>query len=124
MNRFSTAVSAFALACAMVAPAAAQESDAEQPADDGIGLIIVTAQKRAENVQDVPIAITAVGSQFLETRGIASIDDLGTIAPNVKFERAPASKTISQIAIRGSPVSPRRSFFPMTSTPDVPQPPH
>lgn len=102
MNRFSTAVSAFALAFALVAPAAAQESDAEQPADDGIGLIIVTAQKRAENVQDVPIAITAVGSQFLETRGIDSIDDLGTIAPNVKFERAPASKTISQIAIRGS----------------------
>lgn len=52
-------------------------------------------------MQDVPIAIT-VGSEFLETRGIDSIDDLGTVAPNVKFERAPASKTISQIAIRGS----------------------
>jgi iron complex outermembrane receptor protein len=102
INRFSTAVSACALAFALVVPAAAQESEAEQPADDGIGLIIVTAQKRAENVQDVPIAITALGSQFLETRGIDSIDDLGTVAPNVKFERAPASKTISQIAIRGS----------------------
>ncbi len=102
MNHFSTAVSACALAFALVAPAAAQESEVDQPADDGIGQIIVTAQKRAENVQDVPIAITAVGSQFLETRGIDSIDDLGTIAPNVKFERAPASKTISQIAIRGS----------------------
>lgn len=102
MIRFSTAVSACALAFTLVAPAAAQESEAEPPAGDGLGLIIVTAQKRAENVQDVPIAITAVGSQFLETRGIDSIDDLGTIAPNVKFERAPASKTISQIAIRGS----------------------
>ena len=102
MTRFSTAVSACALAFALVAPAAAQQADAQQPADDGIGLIIVTAQKRAENVQDVPIAITAVGSQFLESRGIDSIDDLGTVAPNVKFERAPASKTISQIAIRGS----------------------
>ena len=91
MNHFSTAVSACALAFALVAPAAAQESEVDQPADDGIGQIIVTAQKRAENVQDVPIAITAVGSQFLETRGIDSIDDLGTIAPNVKFERAPAS---------------------------------
>ena len=102
MNRFSTTASACALAFALVAPAGAQEAEAEQPNDDGIGLIVVTAQKRAENVQDVPIAITALGSQFLETRGVDSIDDLGTVAPNVKFERAPASKTISQIAIRGS----------------------
>lgn len=102
MTRIPTAVSACALAFALVAPAAAQQADASEDAQDGLGLIIVTAQKRAENVQDVPIAITAVGSQFLETRGIDSIDDLGTVAPNVKFERAPASKTISQIAIRGS----------------------
>ena len=81
------------------APAMAQES---QNSDDGIGEIVVTAQKRAENIQDVPIAISAVGSEFLESRGINSIDALGTIAPNVKIERAPSNKTISQIAIRGS----------------------
>jgi hypothetical protein len=40
--------------------------------------------------------------EYLESRGIDSIDKLGTIAPNVKIERAPASKTISQVAIRGS----------------------
>lgn len=102
MKALFTTASVCALAGAFAAPAAAQQSDADQPSDDGIGVIVVTAQKRAENVQDVPIAITALGSQFLETRGIDSIDDLGTIAPNVKFERAPASKTISQIAIRGS----------------------
>lgn len=68
----------------------------------GIGEIVVTAQKRSENIQNVPIAISAVGSQFLESRGITSIDSLGSIAPNVKFERAPSNKTISQIAIRGS----------------------
>ncbi|HMS21583.1 TonB-dependent receptor [uncultured Sphingorhabdus sp.] len=69
---------------------------------DGIGEIVVTAQKRAENIQDVPIAISAVGSEFLESRGITSIDGLGTVSPNVKIERAPSSKTITQIAIRGS----------------------
>lgn len=104
MKTLMTAASACALAIGLAMPAAAQQSDASSNDDegDGIGMIIVTAQKRSENVQDVPIAITAIGSQFLETRGIDSIDDLGTIAPNVKFERAPASKTISQIAIRGS----------------------
>jgi len=102
MKNLMIAASGCALAFALAAPAVAQQADAAQPSEDGIGVIVVTAQKRAENVQDVPIAITALGSQFLETRGIDSIDDLGTIAPNVKFERAPASKTISQIAIRGS----------------------
>lgn len=82
------------------APALAQE--AATTADDGLGEIIVTAQKRAENVQQVPIAISAVGSEYLESRGISSIDGLGTVAPNVKIERAPSSKTITQIAIRGS----------------------
>ena len=80
-------------------PAVAQDEGAS---GDGLGEIIVTAQKRAENIQDVPIAISAVGSEYLESRGISSIDGLGTIAPNVKIERAPSSKTITQIAIRGS----------------------
>ena len=86
------------------APAQVQAQSAqEQAADDqGIGIIVVTAQKRAENIQDVPIAISAVSQQYLESRGVDSIDKIGTIAPNVKIERAPASKTISQISIRGS----------------------
>jgi iron complex outermembrane recepter protein len=80
-------------------PALAQE---ESPQSAGIGDIIVTAQKRSENVQDVPIAISAVTAEYLESRDISSIDRLGTIAPNVKIERAPSNKTISQISIRGS----------------------
>ena len=98
MRLFSTA-SFVALSAFAAAPGFAQDS---APADDGIGDIIVTAQKRSENIQDVPIAISALGSQFLESRGIDSIDKLGAVAPNVKIERAPASKTISQISIRGS----------------------
>lgn len=80
--------------------ACAQSADA--PQDVGIGDIIVTAQKRSENIQDVPIAISAVSSEYLESRDISSIDRLGSIAPNVKIERAPSNKTISQISIRGS----------------------
>ncbi|MBS0504394.1 MAG: TonB-dependent receptor plug domain-containing protein, partial [Proteobacteria bacterium] len=84
-------------------PAAAQQAAADDGSESaGIGDIIVTAQKRAENVQDVPIAISAVSSQYLESRDISSIDRLGSISPNLKIERAPSNKTISQIAIRGS----------------------
>ncbi|MDE2619013.1 MAG: TonB-dependent receptor [Sphingomonadales bacterium] len=95
------AATALTTLAAFAVPAYAQ--DAQQGAeDDGLGAIVVTAQKRAENVQNVPIAISAVGTAFLESRGVDSIDKLGAIAPNVKIERAPSSKTISQISIRGS----------------------
>ncbi len=99
MRLFSTA-SFVAMAAFAATPVLAQDGSAT--ADEGIGDIVVTAQKRSENVQDVPIAISALGSQFLASRGIDSIDKLGAVAPNVKIERAPASKTISQISIRGS----------------------
>ena len=97
----ATALTTIAL---FAAPAFAQDTAQDQAAvdDGGIGAIVVTAQKRSENIQDVPIAISAVSNAYLESRGVDSIDKLGTIAPNVKIERAPSSKTISQIAIRGS----------------------
>ena len=92
-----TGASLAALMCG--SNAAAQTAASE---DNGLAEIVVTAQKRAENVQDVPIAISAIGSAFIEARGITSISDLGALAPNMKIERAPSNKTISQISIRGS----------------------
>ncbi len=102
MRALLTCASVAAIALGLSTPAMAQDNTGTATEDDGLGMIVVTAQKRSENIQDVPIAISAVGSEFLESRGIDSIDKLGTIAPNVKIERAPASKSISQIAIRGS----------------------
>ncbi|MCY1672827.1 TonB-dependent receptor [Novosphingobium sp. SL115] len=96
------AATALTTLAAFASPALAQDAAQDGGNDSGIGEIVVTAQKRSENIQNVPIAISALGSQYLESRGITSIDNLGTLAPNVKFERAPSSKTISQIAIRGS----------------------
>lgn len=43
--------------------------------------IVVTAQKREENVQDVPISIQAFGSQKLEALGIDTVQDLQRISP-------------------------------------------
>jgi iron complex outermembrane receptor protein len=97
----TTALCGSCFFAAMPGVAFAQD-EAAATNDVGIGEIVVTAQKRAENIQDVPIAISAVSGQFLESRGITSIDGLGAIAPNVKIERAPSNKTISQISIRGS----------------------
>ena len=63
-------------------PAAQSESRAEQ------GVIVVTAQFREQNLQDTPIAITAVTGETLEARGQTSVADLGDYAPNVALEPA------------------------------------
>lgn len=76
---------------AWAAPVWAQTT--EQPAapdarqtDGGIAEIVVTAQKRAESVQDVPIAISAFGADTLKERAVGSIAQLSAIAPNVNLD--------------------------------------
>ena len=64
--------------------------------------VIVTAQKREEKLQDVPISITAIGSQELEERGVNSLAGLNAIAPNVSFRPSAGTKLISDVSIRGS----------------------
>jgi len=67
------------------APAATTETAPAQN-EGGIGDIVVTAQKRAENVQDVPIAISAFTSQALQERAVGSVAQLSSIAPNVNLD--------------------------------------
>ncbi|ATY30937.1 TonB-dependent receptor [Sphingomonas psychrotolerans] len=66
------------------APAAAQEPAAQN--EGGIAEIVVTAQKRAENVQDVPIAISAFTADALQERAVGSVAQLSSIAPNVNLD--------------------------------------
>ena len=61
------------------APALAQEAP---PAEEGIQDIIVTAQRRSEKVQDVPIAISAFSSDQLEAQGVSNTLQLGQYIPN------------------------------------------
>ncbi|SNS06322.1 iron complex outermembrane recepter protein [Sphingomonas laterariae] len=67
----------------------------------GIEEIVVTAQKREQNLQDVPIAISALSPAFLEKRQITSVADLSGLAPNLKVDTAGGNRTSSIIAIRG-----------------------
>ncbi|MBS0477336.1 MAG: TonB-dependent receptor, partial [Proteobacteria bacterium] len=56
--------------------------DAAPTPDDG-GEIIVTAQKRQERLQDVPVSITAVSGDTLASQRIAHADDLVSLVPNL-----------------------------------------
>jgi iron complex outermembrane recepter protein len=82
-----------ALGC--VLPAAAQTARtaqtiqlAEAPAgDQSITLdeIVVTARRREESLQDVPVSITAISGAQLEQQGLTSVQDLRTVAPGVNI---------------------------------------
>lgn len=64
--------------------------------------VIVTAQKRQEKLQDVPLSITAISGAQLETRGIEGIANLNALAPNLMFRSNNPSDLISTVALRGS----------------------
>ena len=86
--RLATAVSIIALAVPAMAQAqAAGAQVAEASADNGaIQEIVVTAQKRAENVQNVPIAISAFSANTLKERAVGDVAQLSNAAPNVTLD--------------------------------------
>ncbi len=61
--------------------------------------VVVTAQKRTENLQDVPATIEALGGEELANAGIANLKSFGQRTPGVIFEQKNAA--IPQLAIRG-----------------------
>lgn len=62
--------------------------------------IVVTAQKRSENMQQVPIAITAFSAEKLQERQVFSVGDIAQYTPNLNFSSA-----------GGDPRPPRASIF-------------
>jgi iron complex outermembrane receptor protein len=82
-------------------PAADDAAEAETQST-AIGDIEVTAQRRVERLQDVPIAVTAFPTDQLESRGINDLGDLNALAPGLQISKTPSNNTISQITIRGS----------------------
>ncbi len=80
------------------APAAATQ------ASGGLEEIVVTAERRAENVQNVPIAITAFTAESLRSRNLTDIHALGNLSPGVNLDAgAPFSgdRSVLSASIRG-----------------------
>ena len=69
------------------APVEAVPQTADDEASTGIEDIVVTATRQATNLQDTPIAITAVTSEALQERGITNVADLTSVVPNAQFRR-------------------------------------
>ncbi|MEH6581072.1 MAG: TonB-dependent receptor [Halioglobus sp.] len=63
--------------------------------------VIVTAQKRAESLQDTPISITAFNEDALTQQGISSVDDLQGKVPSLNMTPFPTQNTSLRLFIRG-----------------------
>jgi len=80
-------VAAAALSAGVAMPAFAQNAPAQPEAarDDAPPVIIVTAQRREENLQDVPIAATALSGDQLNDKAVERLADLQFAAPSVSI---------------------------------------
>jgi iron complex outermembrane receptor protein len=89
-----------------VAAQAQQTATSTGPSDNSGGLeeVIVTAQRRSENVQNVPIAISAFTSETLQSRNLVDIHAIGNLSPGVNLDAgAPFSgdRSVLSASIRG-----------------------
>ena len=92
-----------AAALTALAPVAIAQEAQEQEAttaDDG-SVIVVTARRRAENLQDVPIAISAFSAERLENQGALDITDISQITPNTTLENSRGTNSTLTAFIRG-----------------------
>lgn len=88
-------------ASALCNPAVAQET-VETTEADTTDDIVVTAQFRSQNLQDTPIAITAISAEGMEARSMTQVTDITNSAPNVVLKPAGgAFGPAAQIFIRG-----------------------
>jgi outer membrane receptor protein involved in Fe transport len=98
-NRARLAVTASAFALVVAAgPALAQDAAPSQDATS-VGDIIVTAQKREQSIQDVPIAVTALSAENLDALKIEGGAELVRAVPNVSFSKSNFS--MYNFSIRG-----------------------
>jgi outer membrane receptor protein involved in Fe transport len=92
--------SAFVLAVAGAASLAAVWPRAAH-ADDELAEVIVTAERRSEKVQDIPVAITAISAADLEQRGIRQAGDIAAAVPNLTISSAYGEEAQPSFTLRG-----------------------
>ena len=100
--KYSLLASAALLPLGFSTGAAAQSQAPAQDQATQIQEVVVTASRRAEALNKVPISVAAFTKQRLDQQGVRSIDDVSRLTPGVTFSRGDARNAgASNIAIRG-----------------------
>ena len=81
---------------------ASSEFTATTAADTGtLQEVVVTARRRSEDLQSVPIAVTALSADTVQTQDITSLSDLSGAVPNMKISSDRATSSTINVYIRG-----------------------
>jgi iron complex outermembrane receptor protein len=89
-----------ALVCVLAAPGVASAQSTRD--SDGLDVIIVTAQKREQTLQDVPVAVTALSEDTLRANRVTNVVDLSGMAPGVNVRTSIGGSQLPIFAIRGT----------------------
>lgn len=97
-------VSHMIIAMAFALPAGAEDAAGRAPESRreqrALEEIVVTARKRAELLEDVPVSVTALDTGQLRDAGVQRLDDIETLVPNMNFQLT-ADNAAANIRIRG-----------------------
>lgn len=88
-----------AVTAALMAPGIGQANELEE--------IVVTAQKRAESLADVPISMTVVSGEQIQAKGVSTLEQLAYSIPNLKITQTALA---NRIAIRGIATGDNKGF--------------
>src|SRR4249920_41530 len=86
-------------------PAPAQQPASTSSAEaETLESVVVTARRREESMQDIPVAVTALSADELERQQVVSTTDLDKVAPNLQFHSygtLTGNNSAAQVFIRG-----------------------
>lgn len=81
--------------------AAEAAGDAQSTEDSGIGDIVVTARRREESLQEVPVAVTALTAEDLSARSVDGINEFSNFTPNLRVAESQRGGSIATVSLRG-----------------------
>ena len=82
-------------------PALSPALAADEAQATGIERVVVTARRREESLQDVPVAITALTADQLQQQNVRTLEDMTAFSPNIKVNAGRATTSTINAYIRG-----------------------
>ncbi len=102
LRRRGALLASAALAVVLVAHAGTSRAQTAPPSSaPQVQEVVVTAQRRSENVQNVPVSVQTVSAKEIQALGIKQTEDLGQITPNLTIASPEGSGNQPLITIRG-----------------------
>lgn len=101
-RKFATFACGLMACSALTTPAFAQDEEAEPQATRNTdNVIIVTATRRAQDVQEIPLAVTAISPQQLEAQRVINIQQISALAPSFTASQAQLASGSVVLRVRG-----------------------